>query len=55
MKTTKKSADSTRNFDLLISKLSENEILNIREMICVRGGSTDGEANGGGQIIIIPK
>jgi hypothetical protein len=55
MKTTKKSAESTKNFDQLISKLSDNEILNTNEMICVRGGSTEGEANGGGQIIIIPK
>jgi hypothetical protein len=55
MKTTKKSADSTRNFDLLISKLSENEILNTREMICVRGGSTEGEGNGGEVVITIPK
>ena len=41
-----------RNFDELISKLSENEILNIKAMSCVRGG--DGEADGGGDGIIIP-
>lgn len=55
MKTTKKSAESTRNFDLLISKLSENEILNTHEMICVKGGGKEGEANGGAPVIIIPK
>lgn len=53
MKTTDKSAESNRNFDQLISKFSENEILNIHAMSCVRGG--EGEANGGVQIIIIPK
>ncbi len=45
MKRTDKSFDSVRNFDNLISKLSENEILNIQAMSSVRGG--DGEANGG--------
>ncbi len=42
-----------RNFDELISKLSENEILNIKAMSCVRGG--DGEAGGGEPIIIPPQ
>jgi hypothetical protein len=55
MKSKKKSAESTRNFDIIISKLSENEILNPHEMICVRGGSTDGEGDGGGIILIKPK
>jgi hypothetical protein len=55
MKTTDKSAETNRNFDQLISKFSENEILNTQAMSCVRGGSADGEANGGVQIIIIPK
>jgi hypothetical protein len=55
MKTTDKSAEAKKSFDQLISKLSENEILNTQAMSCVRGGSTDGEANGGIQIIIIPK
>jgi hypothetical protein len=55
MKTTDKSAEAKRSFDQLISKLSENEILNTQAMSCVRGGSADGEANGGGQVIIIPK
>ena len=54
MKTSDKSAEAKRSFDQLISKLSENEILNIKAMSCVRGGSTEGEANGG-QVIIIPK
>ncbi len=40
-KADKKSANKT--FDQLISKLSENEILNIQAMSYVRGGSTDGE------------
>lgn len=53
MKTTDKSAESNKSFDQLISKFSENEILNTHAMSCVRGG--EGEANGGGQIIIIPK
>jgi hypothetical protein len=43
----------TRNFDQLLSKLSEIEILDLHEMSCVRGG--DGEGNGGEPIIIIPK
>jgi hypothetical protein len=55
MKTTDKSAESNRNFDQLISKFSENEILNTQAMSCVRGGSADGEGNGGGQVIILPK
>jgi len=41
-----------RNFDEVISKLTENEILNPDAMRCVRGG--DGEGNGGGDGIIIP-
>jgi len=50
MKRTDKSAETTGNFDQLISKLSENEILNVPSMICVRGGAGEG----GGNIIIIP-
>jgi|WetSurMetagenome_2_1015567.scaffolds.fasta_scaffold1303874_1 hypothetical protein len=53
MKSADKSANASRNFDMLISKLSENEILNLGEMSNVRGG--DGEDNGGELIIIIPK
>jgi len=41
-----------RNLDELISKLSENEILNPDAMSCVRGGDGDG---GGDTIIIPPK
>jgi hypothetical protein len=55
MKTADKSSESIRNFEQLISKLSENEILNIQAMSFVRGGSADGEANGGAPVIIIPK
>jgi hypothetical protein len=53
MKTAKKSAESIRNFDQLISELSENEILNIQSMSKVRGGNADGE--GSIPIIITPK
>jgi hypothetical protein len=55
MKTTDKSAETKRNFDQLISRFSEIEILNTQAMSCVRGGSADGEGNGGGQVIILPK
>ena len=40
-----------RDFDELISKFSENEILDLHAMNQVRGGDGDG----GGSIIIIPK
>jgi len=53
MKRADKSSDSTRNFDLFISRLSGNEILNIQAMSFVRGG--DGEGNSGEDVIIIPK
>jgi len=39
-----------KDFDELISKLSENEILNPSAMRCVRGGYGEG----GGDIILIP-
>lgn len=52
MKRADKSAKATRNLDLLISKVSENEILNLQAMGSVRGG--DGEGNGGEVVIIIP-
>ncbi len=42
-----------RNFDEIISKLSENEILTNEAMSCVKGG--DGEGAGGEPIIIPPK
>jgi hypothetical protein len=51
MKRADKSSESSRNLDILISKLSENEILNLQAMSCVRGGD---EGDGGGNIIIIP-
>lgn len=53
MKRADKSAKTTRNLDLLVSKLSENEVLNLRAMSYVRGGNAD-EGDGGGNIIIIP-
>jgi hypothetical protein len=51
MKKVEKSAVAIRNFDELISKFSENEILNVESMSCVRGG----EGEGSTPIIIIPK
>jgi hypothetical protein len=55
MKALNKSSEKNKNFDLLISKLSENEILDVNAMIHVRGGAADGEGNGGEPIIIVPK
>jgi len=55
MKTTDKSAETKRNFDQLISKFSENEILNTQAMSYVKGGSAEGEGNGSEPIIMIPK
>lgn len=55
MKKADKTTQTNKTFDELISKLSENEILNIQAMSYVRGGSTDGEAGGGSPVIIIPK
>jgi hypothetical protein len=52
MKRADKSA-AIRNFDELISKFSENEILDIQSMINVHGGDAEGE--GGTPIIIKPK
>jgi hypothetical protein len=48
MKNLDKSIKSDKNFDQLISKLSENEILNIPAMSCVKGG----EGNGSEPIIM---
>lgn len=53
MKRADESTETNRNFDQLISKLTEVEILSLEAMSCVRGG--DGEDNGGEPIIIIPK
>jgi hypothetical protein len=55
MKTTDKSAETKRNFDQLISKFSENEILTVQAMSYVKGGSGDGEGDGGVVIITKPK
>jgi hypothetical protein len=55
MKTTDKSAETKRNFDQLISKFSDKEILSIQSMSFIRGGTAEGEGNGGEVIIIIPK
>jgi hypothetical protein len=55
MKTTDKSAETKRNFDQLISKFSENEILTTQAMSYVKGGSADGEGDGGEVIITKPK
>lgn len=51
MRRADKLAKTTRDLDLLISKLSENEILNLRAMSSVRGGD---EGNGSVPIIITP-
>jgi len=50
MKNVTRSSEAVRNLDLLISKLSETEILNVPAMSCVRGG----DGNGSEPIIIIP-
>ena len=55
MKRADKSAMATRNLDLFITKVSENEILNLRTMSNIRGGSDDGEGNGSVPIVIMPK
>jgi hypothetical protein len=55
MKNVTKSAKSERSIDLLISEISENEVLNSLEMIYIKGGSTDGEGDGGSSAISKPK
>lgn len=47
MKKANKSAGTNRNFDAFISKLSEDEILDLTAMMWVRGGEGD-------TIIILP-
>lgn len=47
MKSKNKSNHAIKNLDVLIAKISGKEILNLKEMSCVRGG--DGESP-----IIIP-
>ena len=51
MKRADKSAETIRNFDQLISKLSGNEILDIQAMSCIKGGEGEGSI----PILIIPK
>jgi len=53
MKKLNKSSETIRNFDELISKFSENEILDIKSMINIRGGDPDGD--GSTPILIPPK
>lgn len=55
MKNVAKSAKSERSFDLLISEISENEVLTSHELIHIKGGSTEGEADGGSSAISRPK
>jgi hypothetical protein len=55
MKNVFKSAKSDRSFDLLISEISENEVLTAQGMKLICGGNSDGEGNGGASVIIIPK
>jgi hypothetical protein len=55
MKKADKTTEAIRNFDQLISKFSENEILNVQAMSFVRGGSADGEGDGGEVVITKPK
>jgi hypothetical protein len=53
MKNSLNSASAVRNIEMLISAISENEILSVQALKSVRGG--DGEASGAEPIIIIPK
>lgn len=55
MKNEVKFSETARSLDQLISKLSESEILNAEAMIYIKGGSTDGEGDGGGSAISKPK
>ncbi|MCE5347545.1 MAG: hypothetical protein LLG13_14845 [Bacteroidales bacterium] len=52
MKRAYESPKTNKNLDQLICKLSENEMLNLEEMIHVRGGEADG--NGSEPIITDP-
>lgn len=52
MKRTELKAAAVRNFENVIANFSEKEILKNEEMSMVRGGSTDGEGDGGGSVII---
>jgi hypothetical protein len=55
MKNEVKFSETARNLDQLISKLSENDILSTEAMSYVKGGSADGEGDGGSSVIIRPK
>jgi len=43
------------NISELIANLPETEILNLHEMISIKGGNEEGEGDGSVPIIIIPK
>jgi hypothetical protein len=55
MKNANKYPEINKNFDQLISKLSENEILDVRSMGYVKGGTAEGEGDGGEVVINKPK
>lgn len=52
MKRANESTKAIKNFDQLITILSEKEILCLQAMSCIRGG--EGEGSGSEPIIIIP-
>lgn len=52
MKRTNELSPVKNDLNRLICELSENELLDLHAMSCIRGG--DGEGNGGEPIIIIP-
>lgn len=52
MRRATKSSEETRNLEMLMSVLSENEKLSLCALISVKGG--DGEGNGSEPIIMIP-
>ena len=51
MKNAEKKVKTDRNFDQLISRLSENEILTLQAMSHVKGGAADG--NGSEPIVYV--
>jgi hypothetical protein len=53
MKNLLKSTSEARNFEMLFTAITEDEILSVQALKSVRGG--DGEAGGGEPIIIVPK
>ncbi len=53
MKRADKSSGKSKNFELFMSKLSENEILSNKALSSVKGG--DGVANGGEPVVSIPR